>query len=1491
MSALFVSCSLEQTPGIPDEPIVKAGKFEFSGSIIPTNDLTKTTITPGEVNYLINWEQGDEIIVTNDRSEKMTFTAESAGAKSIFSTTDSGVDAFFKDATSFSAEYQGQTTGDVTIEAGLAKHIPMASKADATADNHTFEFKCTCAVIAVEIPETATQLQVCNHGSNDAIITLSTKNNVPSDVFYVPVTAESHQYDFKANGAIMPMYQSFTMTEGYIYPFAFGKILSISESGNYTLESYAGTYYVKVRNGIDGTVTVNQPANGDMPSNIKVDGNGYTVSTFNVEAPDCHVELSNGTVAKVNSKTNSSTLVIKSTFRITGVATIAQGNVVVEGKVTNDTDHTTANVTVEEGQQVPNGTIYIPSTNADAKVIVNVAEEGMVNNIINKSQNQDGAITVTVTETAKVDLVKNLASSATQTSVSIQNEGTVVKVVNENTSKAVDLEKSDENQTVTKEGEGTINEKVVKVYIGDTGYATLEAALESAKAYDIIKLSSDLDLTGYTQGAHKLYDFPSDVTLDLGGNTITANNFGVVYQGNNLTIKNGKFEVANSGSYALFVGDESNTTGVVLSDLTCTGGINVYNASVKMKNLTVTGTNFYAVWADEGADITIESGNYSAEGEKASILSDDKGKISITGGTFSTDPSHYVMNGYKANEENSSWTVEKDIEVKGVAKIGDTTYDSLHDALDALTNGDTCELLKDVDLMNEDWEPITKSYATFDGMGHTIKNLKVVVDENDSFKNAGLFASFSCGTIKNLNIVGADVTGINHVSAICGSGLCTKIENCTVKNAALKAIVTNNDDGDKVGAFCGYLSGESVAYVKNCSVENCAITGYRDLGSLVGYANVTAIVSGCSAKNVTITVDNTNNYKSYHSASEYDANELIGEKATAATVANNTFSTITINRPASAVAKIGSTYYNTLKEAFDKATSGDVVKILASEINSIPSLPSGVTLEGVDEKTSVTCEINSNTFHNVTLKNLKFINTVDNEDGGSAIRYGYVNEGESLTIDNCEFDQTGKYAIHFDGDNNGTVYVKGSKIKGTVAVAETVANISFTNCEFAGRCKGTAQTCNINIYKKAEFTDCTFDQVYTSGASRGILMLGDKSSSSVTMTGCSVKAGQGTLAQVFRTDHAQGVGAINPKTDANGKFIADDDARYVTDDSSKLSALCASGTNLEKIGDESSLVYKIVEPTAEVTVSTPEELKAALASTAKTKVILKNNITLKECLSISGGKNIILDLADYTLTKPSSLAHGTAAITVSGNSKLTICGNEVAMIDASLKGSGGGVNRAIFAEGTSHLTIEGGTISGYESAVHVQGQAVFEMKGGKLTGTNGSSSLFIRSNATSTISGGVVCGVYNGGYPTSSDGVNINSVLNITGGTIQHKQLQLYYGNTIVNYGTINISVGTITNSGWYDPYEIASAKALVENYGNAVITGGTFNSTDSTPCVINGSANKTDYDGTTGKTSTSKVAHVGSATISAGTFSTNGTNCLSGNGFTVTGGSFTPAQ
>lgn len=178
-------------------------------------------------------------------------------------------------------------------------------------------------------------------------------------------------------------------------------------------------------------------------------------------------------------------------------------------------------------------------------------------------------------------------------------------------------------------------------------------------------------------------------------------------------------------------------------------------------------------------------------------------------------------------------------------------------------SGKTVTLGANIDLENVPWTPVgqtgaTQFMGTFDGQNHTISNLKINNTDEGGNCSTGIFGWLNSATVKNLNVVNANVTGHHNVGVIAGymetSG-CT-IENCHVTNATVSCTSVNGEaNGDKVGVIVGH-AGNTGVVVKDCTATNSTVSAGRDAGQCVGAA-LTANVTDCSATGVTVTANGT----------------------------------------------------------------------------------------------------------------------------------------------------------------------------------------------------------------------------------------------------------------------------------------------------------------------------------------------------------------------------------------------------------------------------------------------------------------------------------------------------------------------------------------------------------------------------------------------------------------------------------------------------------
>ena len=222
-------------------------------------------------------------------------------------------------------------------------------------------------------------------------------------------------------------------------------------------------------------------------------------------------------------------------------------------------------------------------------------------------------------------------------------------------------------------------------------YGALLTAVNAASEGDTIKLLHDYTVT---TPQNTEYNLPANAVLDLNGKALTIPYMQAIFQGENITIQNGR--ISSTADYGLFLGNGTIlTTSVTVQDVSLDCGINAYYAQATLKNVTAdaSGRKYHAVFCDAGSDVTVKSGSYiqSAQGHSGLVFGggddpeDDPGKLTIvggtfygavgiydrregtpvsdylviTGGSFSEDPSAYVPEGYEVSSRGPYTVSEK----------------------------------------------------------------------------------------------------------------------------------------------------------------------------------------------------------------------------------------------------------------------------------------------------------------------------------------------------------------------------------------------------------------------------------------------------------------------------------------------------------------------------------------------------------------------------------------------------------------------------------------------------------------------------------------------------------------------------------------------------------------------------------------------------------------------------------------------------------------
>ncbi len=221
--------------------------------------------------------------------------------------------------------------------------------------------------------------------------------------------------------------------------------------------------------------------------------------------------------------------------------------------------------------------------------------------------------------------------------------------------------------------------------------AVTSTSEEEEESTDSITIKLEADYTINTD-PFTTYLLPYGATLDLNGHTLTVPFATAVFEGENITIKNGT--IKSDANYAIWIGNEENTTSATLEGITSNGGVNVFTADAILKdcNIDASSKEYYAVWGDSGnVNITIKSGIYTGKpdgfvvdmygassaknNEPATInieggtfyepikvegSGEYAGKVIITGGTFDNEPDEdFIKEGYEAvkDADKGVWNV------------------------------------------------------------------------------------------------------------------------------------------------------------------------------------------------------------------------------------------------------------------------------------------------------------------------------------------------------------------------------------------------------------------------------------------------------------------------------------------------------------------------------------------------------------------------------------------------------------------------------------------------------------------------------------------------------------------------------------------------------------------------------------------------------------------------------------------------------------------
>lgn len=482
------------------------------------------------------------------------------------------------------------------------------------------------------------------------------------------------------------------------------------------------------------------------------------------------------------------------------------------------------------------------------------------------------------------------------------------------------------------EGEGgdaapaAANGNVAK--IGGTEYTTLAEAITAVENNGTIELLTDVN-----NAKGMRVDTKKTFTVDFKGHTYTVSKPGAgskdtetnafqLITGQNITFKNGTICLAEDNLTASVIPDTSPAkysnirrviqcyAALTLEDMTI-DATNVFgsafpmsfnnqpvnitgNTSVILKPGTTTAFDADGNWGPYGrctvtvnttgtidGDLELGSGYLDIKNVKANGVhfctscgpaetTDQIKRISITGGTFTTDVSAYVAEGYVQNENG---TVEQLGETNAVAKVGNTYYKTLAEAVTAAKeaaktdeiHSATITLLKNTELAAEvtldgndsvDNEypldiSIDLNNRTLDmkGFSFTIENgavLEIFDGQIDSTPKSTTTAAFYVNAESSCLLDNVTMTTTGVAVFARGDGALAAVNNSNI-TAGTYAVATNAESSDNYNPVFNIvdstLKGLSPVLVNvpcELNIKNSTINGSMH-GVIVrgGTANIT----------------------------------------------------------------------------------------------------------------------------------------------------------------------------------------------------------------------------------------------------------------------------------------------------------------------------------------------------------------------------------------------------------------------------------------------------------------------------------------------------------------------------------------------------------------------------------------------------------------------------------------------------------------------------
>ena len=305
-----------------------------------------------------------------------------------------------------------------------------------------------------------------------------------------------------------------------------------------------------------------------------------------------------------------------------------------------------------------------------------------------------------------------------------------------------------------------------------------------------------------------------------GINTVKNDSFGV------LTINGGNF--TNTAQYVIMNWNKAEITAGTFQTLDTASAVLF--------------TSAYGNDANTIGVLSISGGEFKHASDTQEMIVDhydasNSGTAAVTGGRFDADISKYIPSDYV---QSADGTVEKLGESNAVAKVGDTYYKTLADAVTAAKNGETVTLLKNAEM--------TETIRITDG-----KKITLALDGHDVvIKTTGKFFLVRNGelTVTGTGMIKEETP---YFAPIIIKGGAEKSENYSVVNVEEGVILEG-----WAGVMIDQTSNTTNNYGMVLNVNGATLKGVKDTDNAEGlgvYVNGVVADAKVTLNNATLTAD------------------------------------------------------------------------------------------------------------------------------------------------------------------------------------------------------------------------------------------------------------------------------------------------------------------------------------------------------------------------------------------------------------------------------------------------------------------------------------------------------------------------------------------------------------------------------------------------------------------------------------------------------------